>query len=422
MADRRNTSYRSGTAQTNTPTAISPYTPGRTRAAGFGGMVTDAYGNLVPANYAALYGAAPNYQLPIANVIAQPQVEASRSESKSPFNASYGWGGDADSTPGNVNGPNTPFSLEALTSVPFGPLGVISLVMNHMAAVNANDNDTGVTNGPATGAVAPSNSVATVSPVAPPDPPSVVGEVDAANNANNSVAVADNSTAVDSGAANSADGTTAPTSDNSTAVDSGAANSADGTTSADGGAGAGAGAGGCHITKATMNGMGMDDQAVEQSEPLNVLRWFRDNVMSATPQGKMLVNQYYMMAPDVVEAVDSRPDAQEVYRHIFGQFIAPAVEAVKSGNIEEALRIYSEGINYSAELGAEAAMANGEFMDEFGSAGAQVANDPQMAQAAVGQQPGGMQPMQSGMSQGMGDPDIAQSMAGSPVIGRIVAR
>lgn len=159
-----------------------------------------------------------------------------------------------------------------------------------------------------------------------------------------------------------------------------------------------------------MNGMGMDDQAVEQSEPLNVLRWFRDNVMSSTPQGKMLVNQYYMMAPDVVEAVDSRPDAQEVYRHIFGQFIAPAVEAVKAGNIEEALRIYSEGINYSAELGAEAAMANGEFMDDFGSAGAQVANDPQMAQAAVGMRPG------------VGDPDIAQSMAGSPVIGRIIAR
>jgi hypothetical protein len=147
------------------------------------------------------------------------------------------------------------------------------------------------------------------------------------------------------------------------------------------------GGGGCFITEATMAGMGMQDpNQLEQSEPLQVLRWFRDNVMMRTPQGQQMVQQYYLMAPDVVEAVNQRPDAAQIYGQIFQQFIAPAVEAVKSNDFQQALQIYAEMIQFVAPLGAEMdgdPMQESEFEDLADSASI-VNSDPDLAQAAIG--------------------------------------
>lgn len=120
----------------------------------------------------------------------------------------------------------------------------------------------------------------------------------------------------------------------------------------------------CFITEATMAGIGVQGPELEQSEPLQVLRWFRDNVMMSSPQGKNLVQQYYLMAPEVVEAVNQRPDAMQVYQAIYGQYLKPAVEAVKAGDYQKALGIYTEMINFVAPFAAEMDPGVGEDLSE----------------------------------------------------------
>lgn len=133
--------------------------------------------------------------------------------------------------------------------------------------------------------------------------------------------------------------------------------------------------GDCFITEATMAGIGVQGPELEQSEPLQVLRWFRDNVMMSSPQGKNLVQQYYLMAPEVVEAVNQRPDAMQVYQAIYGQYLKPAVEAVKAGDYQKALSIYSEMINFVAPFAAEMDPGVGEDLSE---SAAMVQADPGM--------------------------------------------
>lgn len=142
----------------------------------------------------------------------------------------------------------------------------------------------------------------------------------------------------------------------------------------------------CFITEATMAGLGMDTQQVEQSEPLQVMRWWRDNVLSQTADGRMLVQQYYLMAPDVVAAVNSRPDSEQIYQTIFHQYLAPCVDAVKSGDNEMALKLYLEMISFVVPFGAEM-MDDDGAAEEYGNQTAMESHDPQLQQAAVGATP-----------------------------------
>lgn len=144
--------------------------------------------------------------------------------------------------------------------------------------------------------------------------------------------------------------------------------------------------GACFITEATMSGIGLQGEQLERSEPLQVLRWFRDNVMMRTPDGQRMVQQYYLMAPDVVAAINSRPDSEQLYRQMFGQFIRPAVEAIKANDFQKALQLYAEMIQFAAPFGAEMEGEFGEESDfnELASDAATVNADPDLQQAAIG--------------------------------------
>lgn len=158
--------------------------------------------------------------------------------------------------------------------------------------------------------------------------------------------------------------------------------------------------GGCFITEATMAGLGVQD---DNAEPLKVLRFFRDKVLSGTPQGQGMIEEYNAIAPLVVEAVESRPDAMDIFKALYEQFIVPSVEAVKTGNYPEALQIYASMINAVTPFAQQAMQEQDEMMgDEYGygesisyeqaepameqmaSHAGQVAQNPQIAQQATG--------------------------------------
>lgn len=137
----------------------------------------------------------------------------------------------------------------------------------------------------------------------------------------------------------------------------------------------------CFITEAVMAAGGKGDDA----EPLQVLRWFRDNVLASTPEGQQMIQQYEQIAPMVVEAVNQREDNMAIYASIYQKFIAPAVEAVKAGQYPQALQIYSAMV---AEVTQYAQATEGAMQEDMAMEGMEenaqnVAQDPQRAMMAA---------------------------------------
>lgn len=149
--------------------------------------------------------------------------------------------------------------------------------------------------------------------------------------------------------------------------------------------------GDCFITEAVMSAGGQGDTAPE----LEALRQFRDQVLSTTPQGQALIQEYTAIAPLVVESVMQRPDSLQIFQQIDSQFVNPAVEAVNQGDFQKALQIYSAMISYvtpfAMEGGEGETMPAGvggagdmDAMQEMGEHAAMISHSPEMAGAATG--------------------------------------
>ena len=172
--------------------------------------------------------------------------------------------------------------------------------------------------------------------------------------------------------------------------------------------------GGCFITEAVMAAGGQGDATPE----LQILRWFRDNVMMTNPVGQTMVQQYEDLAPMVVEAVSQRPDALQIFQSIKSQFLDQAIAAIQQGNNEQALQVYAKMIAFVTPFAIEAVMGPGgepadrpvpgqEGMDSLGTQAAMVAHSPEMANAAVGR------PQDGPMMQGMGQQGMMQQGGGT---------
>ena len=150
----------------------------------------------------------------------------------------------------------------------------------------------------------------------------------------------------------------------------------------------------CFITEAVMSQQGKDDQ----SEELQVLRAFRDNVMMQSVEGQAMVAEYEKIAPIIVQAIDQREDAFNVYQQIYSEFIAPAVESVKAGDYKGALEIYARMVSFAASYSEEVMQDDQEALaqiEEFGEQAAATAHDDSTTGEIAGQ--------------GMGDTDWAQN-------------
>ena len=146
----------------------------------------------------------------------------------------------------------------------------------------------------------------------------------------------------------------------------------------------------CFITEAVMSAGGQGDTAPE----LEALRQFRDQVLSTTPQGQALIQEYESIAPMVVEAVMQRPDSLQIFQSIDAQFINPAVEAVNQGDFQKALQIYAQMISFVTPFAMEGGEGDemmpagmGGDMDavqKMGEHAAMIGHSPEMAGAATG--------------------------------------
>lgn len=138
---------------------------------------------------------------------------------------------------------------------------------------------------------------------------------------------------------------------------------------------------GCYITEAVTAGGGQDN-----APELETLRWFRDNVLVQTPQGQELVAEYEQAAPAIVQAISQRPDGNQILQGILTGYIQPAVEAVRRGQFDEALRIYAEMSAQVSELAIEITddPELEQLLEEFAQEAAEVSHDGEMAGVATG--------------------------------------
>ena len=100
---------------------------------------------------------------------------------------------------------------------------------------------------------------------------------------------------------------------------------------------------GCFLTSACVQARGLPDDC----EELTVLRQYRDGYLRHRPGGEEEVREYYRIAPRIVETVNARENAGEIWNRVYEEMVLPCVRMIQSGAMEDAFRLYK---GYSLKL------------------------------------------------------------------------
>lgn len=93
--------------------------------------------------------------------------------------------------------------------------------------------------------------------------------------------------------------------------------------------------GGCFLTTACCAHKNMPDDCYE----LSMLRKYRDSFLKSTPEGKKLVDEYYEIAPKLVEKINQSENKDKVYDFIYSE-IVQCVSMVEQGKNDEVCEKY----------------------------------------------------------------------------------
>ena len=95
---------------------------------------------------------------------------------------------------------------------------------------------------------------------------------------------------------------------------------------------------GCFLTSACVDALGKEDDC----EELTILRAYRDGWLSEQPDGKEDIQEYYRIAPMIVDKIKASGKANEVFAHIYDEMVKPCVELIKAKQYEAAHSVYKE--------------------------------------------------------------------------------
>lgn len=103
----------------------------------------------------------------------------------------------------------------------------------------------------------------------------------------------------------------------------------------------------CFITTATCLALGKPDNC----EELMAFRKFRDNYLAHTPNGKVTINEYYAIAPDIVRRIDRRKDSDSIYHNIWEDHLKDAYRCIQHGKNEKAKMLYINMVRALQRIG-----------------------------------------------------------------------
>ena len=93
---------------------------------------------------------------------------------------------------------------------------------------------------------------------------------------------------------------------------------------------------GCFLTTACISAKGLPDDCDE----LQTLRYFRDGWLKKQEEGPALIEEYYAVAPGIVQAINRQKDAGDVWNRIYEELVLPCVWLIHVGKMEDALFLY----------------------------------------------------------------------------------
>jgi hypothetical protein len=96
----------------------------------------------------------------------------------------------------------------------------------------------------------------------------------------------------------------------------------------------------CPVTTACMASRGLGDDC----EELKTLRLFRDTYVSKLPEGKKLIDEYYEVAPQLVNNINHTENAHQVYEMIYQKYIWPITSHLLNQEYEKALLLSQQAV------------------------------------------------------------------------------
>lgn len=101
----------------------------------------------------------------------------------------------------------------------------------------------------------------------------------------------------------------------------------------------------CFITTAVCNTLEKPDDCFE----LNSFRNFRDNYLVNQPGGREQIQEYYIIAPLIVNAINSSPDKDDIYREIWSKHLSKCLEHYKHSEFEKCRKEYADMVGILRE-------------------------------------------------------------------------
>ena len=92
---------------------------------------------------------------------------------------------------------------------------------------------------------------------------------------------------------------------------------------------------GCFLTSACVNYLDKSDNC----EELTKLRTFRDEYIKGLVGGQKIIDDYYAVAPTIVQKIDNSSNPDEYYQYIY-RVIIDCIECIDNGANEDALSKY----------------------------------------------------------------------------------
>jgi hypothetical protein len=94
----------------------------------------------------------------------------------------------------------------------------------------------------------------------------------------------------------------------------------------------------CFLTTACVFAQGLPDDCLE----LRTLRQFRDDHVSRTPGGVLLIQSYYTTAPRIILGIESESGHEVHYRTLWRELVHPCVTLIECGRKASALDRYQQ--------------------------------------------------------------------------------
>lgn len=98
---------------------------------------------------------------------------------------------------------------------------------------------------------------------------------------------------------------------------------------------------GCFISSACIEAKGLCDCCKE----LTILRDFRDNWLLNQPEGKKDIDEYYSIAPTIVEKIYASKNRMALLNELYDRLVIPCVELIEAGDNEAAWELYRKITN-----------------------------------------------------------------------------